>query len=404
MPRLSAGSILALDALPRRLNLARSLRVVTIVALVGSTFAAPFPARGAPSAPPATRQESRPAMRSHPGWHAPRPRVHEASDEPAPSEHPLAARQSLASPAPAASQAGGTVYLATRVHVARSRDFYSASPHWEDVRGGLPLPLEPATGITEFSLDPFDPTQRAWVSYSGAFGHGSLWRADDLDAQQPTWKEVLNEAEILQATGKAPTSLLGALAVPGQGGPAGKAYATVMRVVASRLQPGLLFVAVSAEGRLYVGRSADYGESWTWSGSIGGASIAFELSDHDPDRLWVGTNGPWQIHVSEDGGKTFRLLVTFPQFWFLSDLYSPPAGNPDDQILFTIARTTTYFSDVLRSSDGGKSWSIVTKADAPPGQLNRTLGSDPSNAQRFFYTQAFCEGPSSHLTLGQREG
>src|SRR3990172_1980668 len=51
----------------------------------------------------------------------------------------------------------GTVYAATRGNVARSRDFYTGSPHWEDIHGVLPIPIGNWGGLIEFALDPFNP-------------------------------------------------------------------------------------------------------------------------------------------------------------------------------------------------------------------------------------------------------
>jgi hypothetical protein len=138
------------------------------------------------------------------------------------------AGQKLMAPA-AAQTSGGIVYLATRANLARSRDFYtSPSPHWENVKGAIP-PIGGWGGIIEFALDPFDPENRAWVVLGDSLnGYAAVWRTENLDATTPTWTEVLSQAQIVAALGSSTAG--------------GK------RILASNLQPGLLFVAIDSPG------------------------------------------------------------------------------------------------------------------------------------------------------------
>ncbi|MGH2620385.1 MAG: RHS repeat-associated core domain-containing protein [Anaerolineales bacterium] len=274
--------------------------------------------------------------------------------------------------APAAQTTGGIVYLATKGNVARSRDFYtSSSPHWENVKGALPIPFESWGGIIEFALDPFDPENRAWVVLGGSnfTAYGAVWRTDTLDATTPTWTEVLSQAQITAALG-----------VGSAGGG---------RILASNLQPGLLFVAVGSASGLAVGKSTDYGSTWTWEpaiGGIGGRSPGFELSDQDVGRLWVSVMQTGRILVSNDGGDSFGLLKNFGSFWNPYDIYSPPANNPTDQVMFTVVDNPNN-PDLLRSSDGGVTWSVVTYPGIYPGRLDNMVGTFAGDRQQAFYTR-----------------
>lgn len=273
----------------------------------------------------------------------------------------------------------GTVYLATRGNLARSRNFYAATPHWQDVHGVLPIPIGGRGGLIEFTLDPFDPEHRAWVILGNPDSGrgGAAWRTDNLDASPPTWTEVLSEAEIVAALGGS--------------------TAWGKRVLASNLQPGLIFVAVAGNGGLSVGRSQDSGETWTWAealGRTGNRAVGFELSDHDANRLWVGTGLPnSRVLVSNDGGASFQQLHDFGSWWNPYDIYVPQDDNPEDLIIFSVVDGPSNQAEVYRSLDGGTTWSIVTHAGSPPGALNRMVGSYRFDRQQIFYARVACSGP-----------
>lgn len=282
----------------------------------------------------------------------------------------------------AANDLTGGVYLANKGQIARSRNFYGNNPHWEDIKGELPIPFGDRGGLTEFILDPFNPLNRAWVSLGSAdsWHGGAVWRTDNLDDDEPTWTEVLSEDEMLVALGN-----------PG---------AWIQRIQASSLQPGLIFIAVPAskagfETNFFVGRSEDYGETWSWSDNLGPGrdrAVGFELSDHDVNRLWVGVGAPGgksRILVSNDGGQTFSALHEFDTFWNPYDIYVPAEGNPDDQLIFAVVDA----GGLNRSTDGGHNWEATTLEGAPPAPLNRVVGGYRSESGQLFYVRAACGGP-----------
>lgn len=285
----------------------------------------------------------------------------------------------LASAAQSGS-AGGIVYLATRGNVARSRDFYtSPSPHWEDARGALPVPIQPWGGIIEFALDPFDTKNRAWVVL-GAGAGAAVWRTGNLDAATPTWTEVLTQAQISAALGG--ESAMG------------------KRILASNEQPGLIFVAVRGDttGTLAIGRSGDYGSTWLWKtnlGILGDRVPGMELSDQEVSRLWTSVRQNGRILYSTDGGQTFGLLKDFGTWWNPYDVHAPTWANGSDQVLFTAVDYPTN-TELLRSVDGGSVWSVVTFPANYPAKLNRTVGTYVGDRQQAFYTRWACGGWAFH--------
>jgi len=283
----------------------------------------------------------------------------------------------------AQNSATGGVYLANRNQVARSRNFYESSPHWENIQGDLPIPFDDRGGIIEFVLDPFDPINRAWIALGSpdSWSAGSVWRTNNLDASPPIWTEVLSEADIISALG-------------------GNS-AWVKRIQASPLQPGLVYIAVAVslgglEKKIHIGKSLDYGTSWTWSdslGAVGDRATGFALSGQDANRLWVGVGvGKSRILFSDDGGTTFSELASFKVWWNPYDIFVPAIHNPDDQLMFAIVDSASSV-ELYRSLDGGHSWKSVTRAGAPPAQLNRMIGIVSPQPGNFFYISSKCGGP-----------
>ena len=83
---------------------------------------------------------------------------------------------------------GDLIYVANSKQIGRTRNFSSASPTWISITGAL-------TGtIYDFVLDPFDPFNQAW-----AVGTTGVWKTTNLDADAPTWTQILSK-EYLSAT------------------------------------------------------------------------------------------------------------------------------------------------------------------------------------------------------------
>jgi hypothetical protein len=162
----------------------------------------------------------------------------------------------------------------------------------------------PGGGITEFVLDPFNSLNRAWAAIGDpqTGSSGSVWRTDNLDASAPTWTQVLSQAQITAAVGGT--------------------NPWVKRIRASSLQSGLIFIAVSTASGLRIGRSVDFGATWTWSpalGPTGDRAVALELSDHNANRLWTSIGLPGaKILVSNDMGATFTQIASFGDYQYIT--------------------------------------------------------------------------------------
>ena len=126
-------------------------------------------------------------------------------------------------------------------------------------------------------------------------------------------------------------------------------------------QPGVVYAGSSATG---VMRSDDYGSTWQKIGMRGADVRSLTASSHDPGTLYAGTR-PAALHVSHDGGDTWQEIESFqriPWKW----LWFSPAGAPFTAYPLGIAISAAdpdvilvgiEFGAVVRSGDGGKTWS-----------------------------------------------
>jgi len=127
------------------------------------------------------------------------------------------------------------------------------------------------------------------------------------------------------------------------------------------LQTGAVYAGTSGDGIL---RSDDRGMTWHNIGLRGADVRALAASLHDPGTLYAGTR-PAAMHISRDGGETWQELESFqriPWKW----LWFSPAGAPFTAYPLGIAISPTdpdvivvgiELGAVVRSADGGKTWS-----------------------------------------------
>jgi len=81
---------------------------------------------------------------------------------------------------------GELVYVCYEQQLARTRNFWDATPNWEDVTVPGDLGI---TRFTGFRLDPASPQSSALLVTENA-----IWRTDNLDAASPSWAAVYNTA------------------------------------------------------------------------------------------------------------------------------------------------------------------------------------------------------------------
>ena len=111
-------------------------------------------------------------------------------------------------------------------------------------------------------------------------------------------------------------------------------------------------------------RSGDRGRTWQPAGMQGRVVKSLAVSPHEPGVLFAGTK-PACIFISRDGGATWSELegfrrIPFRWWWFT------PAETPNQAYVQAIAMSPVdpkvimagiEFGAVVRSDDGGESWS-----------------------------------------------
>lgn len=122
-----------------------------------------------------------------------------------------------------------------------------------------------------------------------------------------------------------------------------------------------IYAGTQGEGVL---RSNDYGETWHPAGLVGQVVKSLAVSPHEPGTVFAGVK-PAGMHVSRDGGQTWVELKGFQRipgrWWWFS-----PAESPFQAYVQNITLSPTdpqvilagiEFGAVVRSQDGGQSWS-----------------------------------------------
>ena len=125
--------------------------------------------------------------------------------------------------------------------------------------------------------------------------------------------------------------------------------------------PGIVYAGTDGDG---VWRSDDRGKTWQLAGLNGHDVRALVVSLHDSGTIYSGTR-PAAIHVSKDGGENWQEIESFQRIpW--KRLWFSPAGSPFSAYPLGIALSPTdpdvilvgiEFGAVVRSADGGKTWS-----------------------------------------------
>jgi photosystem II stability/assembly factor-like uncharacterized protein len=133
-------------------------------------------------------------------------------------------------------------------------------------------------------------------------------------------------------------------------------------LVSDPLDANILYAGTNGGGVL---RSDDCGITWKAAGMEGQIVKSLAVSPHEPGTLYAGTK-PTAIFISRDGGETWNELENFRKVrgrW----LWRSPAEPPDFRAYvmgLTISPTDPNivvagieFGAVVRSNDGGQTWS-----------------------------------------------
>ncbi len=134
-------------------------------------------------------------------------------------------------------------------------------------------------------------------------------------------------------------------------------------------------------------KSIDGGDSWTRVGLEGSERIHRVITHPtDPDIVYVGVMGPaWSdgevrgVYRTRDGGASFERVLYVDEGTGIADLVMDPS-NPDHLLaaMWDFRRDPWFFrsggpgSGLLRTIDGGDSWTRLTADDGlPEGELGR---------------------------------
>ncbi len=221
------------------------------------------------------------------------------------------------------------------------------------------------------------------VFYIGAV-NGGVWKTNDYGR---TWTPIFDDQ---------PTGSIGAIAI-------------------APSDPNIIYVG-SGEGLqrpdLSVGdgiyKSTDAGKTWTHLGLRNGQQIPqIAVDPRDPSRLFVavlghpyGPNEERGIFRSIDGGQTFEKVLYKDENTGGNDVELDPS-NPD--IVYAAmweAREGPWENGawsgtgggIFKSTDGGKTWSQLTKGLPQEGVVQANLAIAPSNSKRIYAAIATSRG------------
>jgi photosystem II stability/assembly factor-like uncharacterized protein len=197
----------------------------------------------------------------------------------------------------------------------------------------------PAPGLGQILVDPADPGA---LLLAGAEG---LFRSEDEGAHWSRWaRRGFNNTglQVLLGSAEAPGILYASLAQP--------APASILGPLAWPLQ-----------------KSADAGRTWTDLPLRGVAALA--IDPRNPRHLYAVSdlfdNGRLtsRVHESTDAGLSWRLVKERPFTGFTSTITPPRVTglvvDPlDSRVLFA---STKFGRGLFRSTDGGRTWSPVTR-------------------------------------------
>ena len=93
---------------------------------------------------------------------------------------------------------------------------------------------------------------------------------------------------------------------------------------------------------------------WSVLGPNGGDVRSVEIDPRDKNKLYISTMDG-QIHVSEDAGKTWRMLVSFDRAQLILDQLL--VDSRDSNIIYASGHRGKLPGGFFKTSDGGKTWS-----------------------------------------------
>ncbi len=209
---------------------------------------------------------------------------------------------------------GNTVYVQVENAIGRTLNFLDASPDWLNV----PINTNKTGVIYRLIIDPWvvsaSGTTAVWLAtQSGA------WMTKDMNRRTPKWKQKLTAAQFATATGKT--------------------LSAVRNIKATIAEQNRFYIhALDTEDTLYVGMTANGGDTWTFTsvGTVTDTEVAlgFAVSQHNALKVWsCGADGV--LKGSVDGAASFSTLYTIVGATGpINAIEVPYASNPTDQIIY----------------------------------------------------------------------
>lgn len=303
-------------------------------------------------------------------------------------------------------------YIVTTTKVARTRNFLSASPNYEDI-----TPAGLSGTIADFILDPWDDLMGAWlVTYGDAAA--TIYYTANLDDDLPDWIELYTAADFEADTGWTMDS-----------GASGF-YRVHGNITRSRMFVVRAEARVSGTPRDIIGVTPDGGLTWDWvetypelSGNEWNPG-SMDVSDHNDDFICFGTmSGGWpNIHArflySLDGGENFSNVVVSifdPDLGGAGDVHIPYQNNPNDSVIFASEVPAGATAALLaKSTDRGLSWTDITPSGAFQSAIpqfhtytqNRNIvavigSNNTDNGSRFYVATDGAASAASWSLIGQ---
>lgn len=109
--------------------------------------------------------------------------------------------------------------------------------------------------------------------------------------------------------------------------------------------------ALADDGNVFTDASSS--TRWSVIGPEGGDVRSVEVDPRDKDKLYIGT-ADGQIHVSNDAGKTWRMLVSFEKP--LLNLEQLLVDSRDSNVIYASGHRGKLPGGFFKSSDSGKTW------------------------------------------------
>jgi photosystem II stability/assembly factor-like uncharacterized protein len=139
--------------------------------------------------------------------------------------------------------------------------------------------------------------------------------------------------------------------------PLGPEGGEIQDLVVHPASPNIVYALPLSQGESRVFRSNDFGETWNMVGSVGPVLFTLATDPDDPDRVYAA--GYDHFYQSDDGGQSWSSRPFGGSGCVIYDIHVE-AGPSGSIYAVGAANASGYKMAVLRSGDGGQTWSVST--------------------------------------------